>query len=163
VKSSAALAQPLPAWHACALIATWFGVGHLPRAPGTWGSLAALPFAWAIYAAGGPFALAAASVALFAVGWWASSEVVRRTGERDPARIVVDEVAGQWLVLAAAPLDPVWFAAGFVLFRAADILKPWPASWADRALSGGLGIMADDAFAALWAGAALLIAAQLVG
>ncbi|HEX9836732.1 MAG TPA: phosphatidylglycerophosphatase A [Alphaproteobacteria bacterium] len=155
--------QPLPAWHACALIATWFGVGRLPRAPGTWGSLAALPFAWAIHAAGGPFVLAAASAALFAVGWWASAEFVRRSGLRDPSCIVVDEVAGQWLVLAAAPLDPVWFAAGFVLFRAADIAKPWPASWADRALSGGLGIMADDAFAALWAGAVLLIAAQIIG
>jgi phosphatidylglycerophosphatase A len=159
----AALPQLLPAWHVCALIATWFGVGHLPRAPGTWGSLAALPFAWAIHAAAGPLVLAAAAAALFAVGWWASDAFVRRSGARDPSCIVVDEVAGQWLVLASAPLDPSWFAVGFVLFRVADIAKPWPASWADRALSGGLGVMADDAFAALWAGAALLIAAQFIG
>jgi len=65
-------------------------------------------------------------------------------------------VAGQWLVLIAAPLDPWYYSAGFVLFRVCDILKPWPASWADRNVTGGLGIMLDDILAALFGLAAIV-------
>jgi phosphatidylglycerophosphatase A len=131
-------------------LATWFGAGLLPRAPGTWGSLAALPFAWAIVSLGGIPALAAASLGVFLVGWWAASSYARLTGGKDPQDIVIDEVAGQWLLLLAAPLDPLFYLMGFVLFRALDIWKPWPANWADRHVEGGLGIMLDDVLAALW-------------
>jgi phosphatidylglycerophosphatase A len=71
--------------------------------------------------------------------------------------VVIDEVAAQWLVLAAAPPHLLAYAAGFVLFRIADIVKPWPASWADRAVHGGLGIMLDDILAAVYAVIALLL------
>ena len=69
--------------------------------------------------------------------------------------MVIDEVAGQWLVLVVVPPDLVLYAAGFVLFRIADIVKPWPASWIDRTVKGGLGVMLDDTAAALYAGVAL--------
>lgn len=141
--------------HPAALIATWFGVGLLPRMPGTWGSLAALPFAWAIATAGGPWALLIAAALAFAVGCWAAGIYAQAAGLSDPQSIVVDEVAAQWLVLAAAPIDPTWYATGFVLFRAADIFKPWPASWLDTHVSGGIGIMLDDMAAAAYALAGL--------
>src|SRR6185437_13082870 len=115
---------PVPAH----LIASWFGAGHLPRIPGTWGSLAALPFAWAIAAAGGPAALAAAAGGTFFLGWWAAGRVSAERGIADPGSVVIDEVVGQWLVLAATPRHLVAYAVAFALFRAADIVKPWPAS-----------------------------------
>ncbi len=130
---------------------TWFGVGRLPFAPGTWGSLAALPFAWILAGAGGSVLLAGAVLAVFLIGWGASAVHVRRVGVADPSWVVIDEVAGQWLALIGAPLDPLAYAVGFALFRAADILKPWPAGWADRSLKGGLGIMLDDLFAGAYA------------
>jgi phosphatidylglycerophosphatase A len=150
----------IAAWHPAFLAATWFGCGLLPRAPGTWGSLAALPFAWGLFQWGGSGAVLAASLACFAVGWAASAIYVRRTGIDDPKEVVIDEVAGQWLVLAAVPTDPVLYAVGFAVFRVLDIWKPWPAGWADRHLEGGLGVMADDFLAALY-GAALMALAAL--
>lgn len=145
----------LSAWHPAALAATWFGTGLLPVAPGTWGSLAALPFAWVLARLGGWPMLLAASLLCFFVGWGASAIYVRRTGEDDPSEVVIDEVAGQWLVLAAAPPDLFLYAAGFLLFRVLDITKPWPARWADRNVHGGLGVMLDDMLAAAY-GAALM-------
>ncbi len=147
----------LPFHHPATLLATWFGAGLLPKVPGTWGSLAALPFAWYIAAAFDATGLIVAAAIVFAIGCWAAGTVSRAGGVRDPGFIVIDEVAAQWLVLAAAPTDPLAYAVGFVLFRVADIVKPFPANWADRALHGGLGIMLDDVFAALYAGLALLV------
>lgn len=139
------------------LLATWFGAGLLPGMPGTWGSLAALPFAWAIHLYGGPLGLLLAACGVFAIGIWASGEYARQSGAADPGAVVIDEVAGQWLTLAlAAPLDPLYYALGFLFFRIADIFKPWPASWADRALKGGFGIMVDDIIAGLYAAVALV-------
>ena len=145
----------LPLSHPACMLATWFGVGLIRPAPGTWGSLAALPFAWAIVAVGGPYALLAATVVVFAVGCWAGGVYEKAGGGTDPGVVVIDEVAGQWLVLIAAPLDHMYYLAGFVLFRLCDITKPWPASWADRRVHGGLGIMLDDVLAALYAFAAI--------
>ena len=141
-----------------ACLSTLGGCGLLPWAPGTWGSLATLPFAWLIAAAFGNVWLIAAALAVFALGLWSSARYLRRSAEKDPGAIVVDEAAGQLLALAAAPTSLWWYAAGFVLFRAADILKPWPASWADRKLKGAAGVMADDMFAGLWAMCALFAA-----
>ena len=129
------------------LMATWFGSGYLPKAPGTWGSVAALPFAWAIVNFGGYWALAVASVAVFVVGIWASNVYMSKTGTHDPGAIVIDEVAGQWIVLLAAPLDPAAYFLGFVLFRVFDVLKPWPISWADNNIDGAWGVMMDDVLA----------------
>lgn len=146
-------------WHPAALIATWFGTGLLPKAPGTWGSLAALPFAWAMGLAGGGPLLLAASLLCFVVGWAAAALYVQRTGADDPSEVVIDEVAGQWLVLAAAPPEPLYYLIGFALFRLLDITKPWPARWADRHVHGGLGVMLDDMLAAAYGAAALAVVA----
>jgi phosphatidylglycerophosphatase A len=145
-----------------ALFVTWFGIGWLPRAPGSWGSLAALPFAWAIERVGGPGLLAFAALALFALGSWASDIALRATQTRDPGWIVIDEVVGQWLTLLAAPASLLGYAAGFLLFRLFDIWKPWPVSLADRKLEGGFGVMADDVLAAIYAALVLLAGRYLI-
>lgn len=137
------------------VLATWFGVGLLPGAPGTWGSLAALPLAWLIERSAGQAGLVLAAAVVFGVGCRAAAGYERRSGRRDPGAIVIDEVSGQWLALAAVPASAWSYAAGFVLFRAADILKPWPARAAERRLRGGVAVMADDTVAAVWAGAGL--------
>ena len=134
--------------HPAALLATWFGIGLLPKAPGTWGSAAALPLAWMLVGFGGRELLLAATLACFLVGWWASAVYVARTKAADPGEVVIDEVAGQWLVLALAPLDPVAYLVGFALFRLFDVWKPWPVGWADARIGGGLGVMVDDILAA---------------
>jgi len=131
------------------LLATWFGAGYLPKAPGTWGSFGALPFAWVIVDIGGARALAVAALVVFVVGLWASKVYMDKTGAHDPGAIVIDEVAGQWIVLLAAPLDPVAYTAGFVLFRLFDVVKPWPISWADKRIGGAWGVMMDDVLAGL--------------
>lgn len=145
------------------LLATWYGSGLLPIIPGTWGSLAALPFAWALHTHLGWSGLVLATIAAFGVGIWAANGYVARLGGADPGPVVIDEVAGQWLTLVPAAYlvpntpDLLTYGVAFVLFRIADIFKPWPASWADKKVHGGLGIMLDDIFAALYAGLALTI------
>jgi phosphatidylglycerophosphatase A len=151
----------VPLLRSDALIATWFGVGLIPGAPGTWGSLAALPCAAGLQLLGGPWLLAGATGLVSLAGLWASGRYAAALATGDPGVVVVDEVAGQWLALLPLPLDLWWFAAAFVLFRLFDIAKPWPIGWLDRRLSGGLGIMADDLAAGVAAGAlayALLLA-----
>lgn len=145
------------------VIATWFGAGLLPWAPGTWGSLAALPFAWLIAWLLGARALLVATAALFFIGWWAAAQVARASGIKDDRSIVVDEVAGQWLTLAVTPPDAVGYCAGFLLFRLCDIAKPWPARWIDEHLSGGFGIMADDIVAGFYAATALVLLLLVLG
>lgn len=150
-----ALPQGLSPWQPAVVIATWFGSGLLPVMPGTWGSLAALPFAYALQAAFGAAGLAVAALAAFLAGVWAAKVYLRSSAASDPGAIVIDEVAGQWIALLVAGTDPLLFGAGFVLFRVADIWKPWPISWLDRTLTGGLGVMVDDVAAGVLAGAAL--------
>lgn len=145
-------------WHPASLLATWFGSGLLPRMPGTWGSLAALPFAVMITVAGGPWALLAAIVVIFFVGLWASGVYAAASNTHDPGAVVIDEVAGQWLALfplalTSVALDPVFYATAFILFRVFDVLKPWPASYLDQNLPGAWGIMTDDIAAGIYAGA----------
>ena len=145
------------------MLATWFGAGLLPWAPGSWGSLAALPFAWAIEHMWGQTGLVLAALAVFAAGCRVAGCYERRSGQRDPGAIVIDEVAGQWLTLAAVPASAWSYAAGFALFRIADILKPWPARLAERRLPGGLAVMADDVVAAVYAGFFLRVLAEFEG
>lgn len=133
------------------LLATWFGAGLLPKAPGTWGSLAALPFAWVIQYYSGWVGLTIASIVVFIVGCWAANVFEEKSGVKDPGAVVIDEVAGQWMVLIPAGLDPLLYLVGFILFRVVDIFKPWPACWADKNIHGGLGIMLDDVLAAVYA------------
>ncbi|MFX4222405.1 MAG: phosphatidylglycerophosphatase A [Thalassobaculum sp.] len=140
------------------LIATGFGSGYLPKAPGTWGSLLAALLAWPLAGAGGAPALIAAAILATVAGLWAVRVYVDRTGESDPGPVVVDEFAGQWIALAVCPLDPVWWLAGFLVFRVIDIAKPFPAGWIDRNVKGPLGVMLDDLVAGVYS-AALLLAA----
>ncbi|MDF1790684.1 MAG: phosphatidylglycerophosphatase A [Thalassobaculaceae bacterium] len=142
------------------LIATGFGSGYLPKAPGTWGSLLAAALAWPIALAGGGPALVGAAVLATLAGIWATGVYMERTGLQDPGAVVVDEFAGQWLVLAVCPLDPIWWAAGFVAFRIADITKPFPASWIDRRMHGATGVMLDDLVAGLYAALVVWAAAR---
>ena len=150
-------------WHPASLIATWFGSGLLPWAPGTWGSLAALPFAVVIAAFGGAWALLAASLLAFAIGIWASDRYAKSMGAEDPSAVVIDEVAGMWLALVPVALDLPSYAFAFLFFRVFDIVKIWPANIIDRRMKGGLGIMADDMVAGAYAGAASLALAKLIG
>ncbi|HKW53658.1 MAG TPA: phosphatidylglycerophosphatase A [Stellaceae bacterium] len=149
--------QRLPSLHPAALLATWFGAGLLPWAPGTWGSLAALPFAWAIATLLGPAALVVAAAIMFVIGWWAAARVGRASGIADEGSIVIDEVAGQWLTLAVVRPSPATYLLGFLLFRLFDITKPWPARTAERTIPGGLGVMADDIVAGIYAAVLLYV------
>ena len=143
----------LPFFRPVTLVATWFGVGLIRRAPGTWGSLAALPCAAGLQFLGGPWLLAGATGLVALAGVWASGRYAAALASGDPGAVVVDEVAGQWLALLPLPLDLWWYAAAFALFRLFDIAKPWPIGWLDKNLHGGRGIMADDLAAGLAAGA----------
>ena len=145
------------------MLATGFGTGLLPISPGSWASFAALPIAWEIVQLWGVLGLAGATSIAFALGWWAAATVAKASGIQDPRAIVIDEVAGQWLVLVPAPLDPLPYALAFALFRIFDIWKPWPARWADRHLKGGLGIMLDDLLAAVYAIALLSVLLAIGG
>ncbi len=140
-------------------LATWGGCGYFPKGPGTAGSLAAAVLAWLLVVlAGWPapaLAILAAILTLPAV--WASERAGRYWQEKDPQRVVVDEVVGQWLALAAVP-DSRWkyWIAGFVAFRLFDIWKPFPVRNAER-LPGGWGIVADDLVAGLYGAVVLLL------
>lgn len=148
-----------PAWW----VATWFGAGLLPKIPGTWGSIAALPFAWVIAEAWGGRGLLIAAAAATVAGIWAAGVFCDRSGDNDPQTVVIDEVAGQWLTLSAGALTFGDFVLGFLLFRLFDIWKPWPANWADRNLHGGWGVMLDDVAAGGYAAICLLVIRYLVG
>ncbi len=145
---------------AAVLLASWGGCGYFPWAPGTAGSLGAVAAAWLlVVVAGWPtLALAAAAVALLAPAVWAAGRASRHFQNEDPQQVVIDEVLGQWIALAAAPERgwAYWLAA-FLLFRAFDIWKPFPARAAER-LPGGWGIVADDLVAGLYAAIVVAVA-----
>lgn len=147
--------------HPDALLATWFGSGLAPKAPGTFGSAAALPLGLALVIYAGPIGVLIAAVAIFLIGVWAADAYSQATGADDPKEVVIDEVAGQLLPLALAPVGLLPWAAAFVLFRLFDILKPWPCSYFDRKMHGGLGVMADDIAAGVYAAACMAILAEL--
>lgn len=150
------------------LVATFFGAGTFPAASGTFGSMAALPFGIALLqipAPYGRFVLLVAVTGVLLLGVWASGRYCAATEQPDSGDVVIDEVAGQWLALVfAAPDNPWHFLAAFLLFRFFDIVKLWPASWAQDHLPGGWGVMMDDIVAGLYAAAVLyagIWAAQL--
>ena len=144
--------------HPAGWIATALGAGLSPKAPGTAGSLVALLPWWFLLRHLSPGVYLAVLVAGFVLGVWACEVSDRRLGVHDQGALVWDEVIGMWITLLAAPPQWWWMAVGFALFRLFDIWKPWPVSWADRRVHGGLGVMLDD----VAAGAYALIALQLV-
>src|SRR5437868_4001604 len=126
----------LPLSRPAKLIGTWFGVGFCPKAPGTMGSIAALPFAYAIQVYGGSAALFTAAVIVFIVGCIACGKYLAYTDAADPRELVIDEVCGQWLLLSVMYPTFISYFIGLLLFRFFDILKPWPISLADRRIHG---------------------------
>jgi phosphatidylglycerophosphatase A len=144
--------------HPAFWVATWGGAGMLPKAPGTWGSLAALPCAYVILQAGAGWGLGIAILVVLAAGIWASKVYMEKSKSHDPGQIVVDEVLGQWIVLMplGAEFRPLEWLVAFGLFRFFDVLKPWPIRLADSKIKGGFGVMFDDILAGI-AGAIVMI------
>ena len=158
-----ALLSPLPdslRWYQpAAWVSTWFGTGLLPIMPGTWGTIAALPFGWVMHTHFGNMGLLVATVLIFFIGWWTTIGYVAADGRGDPGMVVVDEVAGIWLTLAFVSQTPESYAAAFVLFRFFDAVKPWPIRWIERSVPGALGVMVDDIAAGVAAGVVCVLIA----
>ena len=131
-------------------IATGAGSGRLPLAPGTWGSAVGVLLWLAIGRFSLPMYWAMVGV-LFVIGVAAAGAAEKIVDQGDPGLVVIDEIVGQLITLAAAPYHPAAALAGFALFRLFDILKPFPVGWIDRHLHGGLGVMLDDVAAGLYA------------
>ena len=135
-------------------LALGFGSGCAPKAPGTFGTLAAIP----LYLLAQPLPLWAYLLLIaagFILGVWICDRVARDLGVHDHPAIVWDEVVGYFLTMIAAPPGWLWIIAGFALFRLFDIVKPWPIRQADQHIGGGFGIMFDDLLAAIYAWLAL--------
>jgi phosphatidylglycerophosphatase A len=132
------------------VLATWFGCGLSPLAPGTAGTLGALPLYLAV-APVGPWAVGLAAALVAAIGVAAAARVERLRGLKDPQLICIDEVAGVLVALTAARFELGQVALAVVLFRLFDILKPWPVRLLERRLPGGWGIVGDDLAAGAWA------------
>lgn len=129
-------------------IATGFGIGYLPLAPGTWGSLAAF-FVWYFFMTDiSPFLLVIISLVVFFIGVLTSNAVIQTTAKSDPSEVVIDEFSGQWIALIALPHTLGYGIAALVLFRILDIFKPPPIKQLER-LPGGWGIMLDDVAAGI--------------
>jgi phosphatidylglycerophosphatase A len=131
-------------------LAYGFGSGCAPRAPGTFGTLAAVPVYLLLAQLPVPFYLLTVLLA-FVAGVWICGKTSRDVGVHDPGGIVWDEFVGFWLTMTLVPPDWYWVLAGFILFRVFDILKPFPIGLLDKRVGGGLGIMLDDVLAGIYA------------
>ena len=152
-------------------IATFFGVGLLRPAPGTWGSAAAVALAVLASELGGALLVPVGFVLATVLGFWAIPRVIAGSANKDPSEIVIDEVAGQWLAMCFTVI-PLWrhgvsildawpaYVAPFLLFRLFDIWKPWLVGRADRR-GDAAGVMLDDLWAGLFAGVVSVILAGL--
>lgn len=145
-------------FHPSLIVSTWFYTGLFPIAPGTMGSIVALPFAWLIIEYAGKFGLANATLIVFVIGLWSSREYMNETGKTDPGEVVVDEVVGQWLVcLLIIDNNHIGqYILALLAFRIFDIMKPWPVSHFDKR-HDAYGVMMDDVAAGIL-GAAVLYA-----
>ena len=132
------------------LFATWFGVGLIRPAPGTWGSFAAL-LIW--YFAEFMHPIAHVILPIFILfSWLVCSQATKDSDSKDHSAIVIDEVAGMFVALSFVSYGVMTYLCAFLLFRSFDIWKPWPISWVDQNVQGGLGILLDDLIAGLFAG-----------
>lgn len=136
-------------------LAFGFGSGLAKKAPGTCGTVAAIPVYWLFMQTGG-VAYSVLTVVATLVGIWICGIAADKLGVHDFGGIVWDEIAGFLITMWLVPMTWKSIIIGFVLFRLFDILKPWPIKWIDRKVQGGLGIMLDDVLAAVFAGALLL-------
>ena len=133
-----------------------FGSGLAPFAPGTFGTLAAVPL-WLLIAGQGFVVQCAIVLVAMGVGVYFCGKTADDLGAHDHGAIVWDEFVGYWVVMLFAPAGWLWVLVGFLLFRMFDILKPWPIRWLDRYVDGGLGIMVDDVVAGVFAGLCVLV------
>jgi phosphatidylglycerophosphatase A len=146
------------------VVASLGPVGHLPKAPGTWGSLFAVLVAPFVFL---PLSLPLrllVLVALFHLGSLAAGSAEKSLGRKDPGQIVIDELLGQWATLLPFVLLPWWqMLAAFALFRLFDVIKPWPIKDSEDWLAQGYGVMLDDLLAGLYAALVLFVLRLLVG
>ena len=152
----------MSAWHRFSLkyLATWFGCGHSPLMPGTVGTLGAFPLVWFFYGLGEMAYLAATLLfCVFAI-LVAHLYEMEIAGVHDTPELVIDEVAGFLVTMAMVPLHWNWLLLGFLLFRFFDILKPFPISWVDRRVLGGVGAVADDLVAGILSSLVLQLVVQ---
>jgi len=131
-----------------------FGSGLARKAPGTFGTLAAIPIYWLLQDLAWPI-YAIWLIVTFALGVYWCDRSSKQLGVHDHGGIVWDEFVGYWITMFLAPKGWLWIVLGFVLFRFFDIIKPWPINWLDRKVQGGLGIMVDDVLAGIYAFAVL--------
>ena len=129
-------------------LATCFKIGHLPIAPGTWGSLVAIIGWWLWLQYLDPLVFIVLIITIFIIGVFATNIIIDHTGEKDPSRVIIDEVAGQWVGLLILPDGMLYIAGAFLLFRFLDILKPWPIRQMEQ-FPKGWGVMLDDTLAGL--------------
>ena len=142
--------------HFGVFVATFGYLGYVPIAPGTFGSAAGLVVFAAVRWSGSPGLELAVIAILLAIGVWSGNAAEKYFGGVDPAPVILDEVVGMLITLALIPVNLPGAIAGFLLFRLLDVIKPWPANRFE-ALHGGLGVMADDAMAAVYANVSLRI------
>jgi phosphatidylglycerophosphatase A len=143
--------------HPAHFIALGFGAGLMPVVPGTAGTLLAYPIFFLLFGTINPWAQFAVVVLMFALGVWACAITGRNLGVADHGAIVWDEVAAMLLVLMFTPFGWAWYLIAFVIFRAMDMLKPFPIRLADRKIKNGFGVMFDDLLAAIYSIAILLL------
>ena len=130
-------------------LATGGFVGHIPIAPGTFGSLLGLPLCYALAQIPLPWAIVVA-VSLIVVAIWIAQRAEAITKQKDPGKIVIDEIAGMVITLIGIPFHLTSMVIGFFIFRALDILKPFPIRSLERRLSGGAGVVMDDVAAGIY-------------
>lgn len=144
------------------LLSLGFGSGLAPKAPGTAGTLVAVPV-YLLLSGLSPLAYLLLTLFLLYIGIHLCHATARRLGVHDHPAIVWDEIVGYLLTMIAVPSDWIWIVAGFALFRLFDVWKPWPIGFLDRRVSGGIGIMLDDLLAAVYASLVLQLAIYLTG
>jgi phosphatidylglycerophosphatase A len=144
------------------LLAFGFGSGLAPKAPGTFGTLAAIPF-FLLMQPLPVWAYVSILIVSFIVGVWLCDRTSKDMQVHDHPGIVWDEFVGYWITMLFAPQGWVWIIVGFALFRFFDILKPWPIKWLDEKVHGGFGIMIDDVLAGVFALGGLQLIAYYFG
>lgn len=137
-------------------LATGFGAGYVPGAPGTAGAAVGVLF-FLILSRLSPPAYLAAAAAITLAAVWIAGTAEKAFGTQDPPQVVIDEIAGQLIALALLPPEWPYLLAGFLLFRLFDIVKPWPAGKINRDMHGGAGIVLDDVVAGVYANIVLQV------
>ena len=149
--------------HPAFFLATGFGIGLIPFAPGTWGSLLGILIYLALHALGlTPLWELLIIFLFFFLALWACNVVLEKSDVHDPPALVIDETVAMMLLLVTIPITTVWVIVAFLTFRVLDIFKPWPISTVDAKIKTGLGVMLDDLVAVLIGGFLIFIVRLLL-